>query len=201
MPGIEKIPLRVPADFESFVPWFEIFVREVLSKADVRNAVGNGIIITGQSDDFAELESSITGESGVLTVAVADNAITISVDDNGLTFSKIEQIPTETILGRVTAAEGDIEELTGTQATTLLNEFVGDSGSGGTKGLVPAPGTGDAGKYLDGDGTFTALPQAAAIADLNQTITDPPTQAEVQAISDKIDALLASLRSAGLLAT
>lgn len=42
--------------------------------------------------------------------------------------------------------------------------------------------------------------QAAAVADLNQTISDPPTQAEVQAISDKIDELLAALRAAGLMA-
>lgn len=36
----------------------------------------------------------------------------------------------------------------------------------------------------------------ASIADLNQTITNPPTQAEVQAISDKVDELLAALRAA-----
>ena len=33
--------------------------------------------------------------------------------------------------------------------------------------------------------------------DLNQTISDPPTQAEVQAISDKVDELLSNLRDAG----
>jgi len=43
--------------------------------------------------------------------------------------------------------------------------------------------------------------RASAIADLSQTITDPPTQAEVQAISDKVDALLAALRTSGVLAT
>lgn len=37
------------------------------------------------------------------------------------------------------------------------------------------------------------------ITDLAQTISDPPTQAEVQAISDKVDAILAALRSAGVL--
>lgn len=196
MPGIEKIPLRIPTDWNA--QWFEVFVREVLSKADVRNAVGNGIIITGQPDDFAELESSITGESGVLTVAVEENAITISVNNNGLTFSKIELIPTSTILGRVSADEGNIEELTGTQATTLLDVMEGDSGTGGAKGLVPAQVAGDAEKFLKGDGTWE---QAAAVADLNQTIADPPTQAEVQAISDKIDELLGALRTSGFIDT
>lgn len=46
--------------------------------------------------------------------------------------------------------------------TTLNNKapnsnFVGDSGSGGTAGLVPAPSTGDAIKYLKGDGTWAIL--------------------------------------------
>lgn len=44
-------------------------------------------------------------------------------------------------------------------------------------------------------GTQVVTTQQAAIADLNQTITNPPTQAEVQAISDKIDELLAALRA------
>lgn len=43
--------------------------------------------------------------------------------------------------------------------------------------------------------------EATAIADLNQTITNPPTQAEVQAISNKIDALLAVLRTSGALSS
>jgi acetolactate synthase small subunit len=43
--------------------------------------------------------------------------------------------------------------------------------------------------------------QMAAIADLNQDISAAYVEAEVQAISDKVDALLAALRSAGLLAS
>lgn len=36
-------------------------------------------------------------------------------------------------------------------------DFVGDSGSGGTAGLVPAPATGDATKYLRGDATWVTV--------------------------------------------
>lgn len=39
-------------------------------------------------------------------------------------------------------------------ATKALSVMVGDSGSGGTKGLVPAPVTGDATKFLKGNGTW-----------------------------------------------
>jgi hypothetical protein len=43
--------------------------------------------------------------------------------------------------------------------------------------------------------------QQPAISDLNQTISDPPTQAEVQAISDKVDEILAMLRAFPAIAT
>ena len=43
--------------------------------------------------------------------------------------------------------------------------------------------------------------QGAAVADLNQDLSAAYVEAEVQAISDKVDALLASLRAAGIIAT
>ena len=52
-------------------------------------------------------------------------------------------------------------------------------------------------KYID-----TKLgTQGAAVADLNQDVSAAYVDAEVQAISDKVDALLASLRAAGIIAT
>ena len=43
--------------------------------------------------------------------------------------------------------------------------FIGDSGSGGTEGLVPAPAAGDAaaGKYLSADGTWSAPPGGSGL--------------------------------------
>lgn len=45
-----------------------------------------------------------------------------------------------------------------TNFTKAIPAVIGDSGSGGTKGLVPAPGAGDAAanKFLHADGTFKA---------------------------------------------
>lgn len=43
--------------------------------------------------------------------------------------------------------------------------------------------------------------KSAAVADLNQDISAAYVEAEVQAISDKVDALLAALRTAGILAS
>jgi len=42
---------------------------------------------------------------------------------------------------------------------------------------------------------------ATPVTDLDQTISASPTQAEVQAISDKIDELLAALRAASIVKT
>lgn len=39
----------------------------------------------------------------------------------------------------------------------FVPDMVGDSGSGGTHGLVPAPGAGDASKVLKGDGTWGSV--------------------------------------------
>ena len=42
---------------------------------------------------------------------------------------------------------------------------------------------------------WTEKPRIVAVADLNLTVSNPPTQAEVQSIADKIDELLQALRS------
>lgn len=42
-------------------------------------------------------------------------------------------------------------------ATAGLNAFVGDSGAGGVKGLVPQPPAGSAGKFLNANGGFTTV--------------------------------------------
>lgn len=54
--------------------------------------------------------------------------------------------------------------------------------------------------HADNLGAGAHVNQQAAIADLALVVTDPPTQAEVQAIADKVDAILAALRAGGQLA-
>lgn len=82
----------------------------------------------------------------------------ITVPNASFTNAKLANMATATIKGRVTAGTGVPEDLTATQATTILNAVVGDSGSGGTKGLVPAPAAGDAAaaKFLSAAGTWAA---------------------------------------------
>lgn len=92
--------------------------------------------------------------SGDVSFAAAGGAGTIA--NNAVTNAKAAQMAAHTIKGNNTAGTANAIDLTDTQATAELNPVVGDSGSGGTKGLVPAPGSGDAaaGKFLKADGTW-----------------------------------------------
>lgn len=72
------------------------------------------------------------------------------------------------ILGRNEGTSGEVQRLTVSEVRDMLPAVVGDSGSGGTKGLVPAPAAGDAAaeKYLNADGTW-GVPKPFAFAKIN----------------------------------
>jgi hypothetical protein len=73
------------------------------------------------------------------------------VPNDSWTYAKIQNVSaTSRFLGRITAAAGDIEELTGTQATTLLDNFTSVA-----KGLAPLSGGGTT-NFLRADGTWNA---------------------------------------------
>ena len=73
-----------------------------------------------------------------------------------ITNAMLAQMAAHTFKGNNTGATGDALDLTAAQLTAELNAVVGDAGSGGTKGLVPAPAAGDAaaGKFLNAAGVF-----------------------------------------------
>lgn len=192
---------------------------------------------TSTGDKSVTLTGPVTGTSnesspGVLTVAttIANDAVTTAkILDNNVTNAKLAQVSTATFKGRTTAGTGNAEDLTATQATALLNTFIGDSGAGGVKGLVPSPTTGDAAKFLKGDGTWatSAVPDASAtvkgISTLSSQITignnpadsindidfsggnfifdDGSGEASVAAMTKKIDAPFAAGNNQGGLDT
>lgn len=95
------------------------------------------------------------GDKGDITVS--SSGATWTIDNDVVSNAKAANMAESTIKGRAAGAgTGDPTDLTATQATAILNNVVGDSGAGGTKGLVPAPAAGDAaaGKFLKADGTW-----------------------------------------------
>lgn len=134
----------------------------------------NGVTISGSSSPSL----AVTGTTTVSGNNTGDQTITLTSDVTGsgtgsftttiapnvVTFAKMQQVATARFLGRTTSGTGNVEALTGTQATALLDNFLGDGGSGGTKGLVPAPVSGDASKYLRGDATYANVVTSVAVS-------------------------------------
>jgi hypothetical protein len=90
---------------------------------------------------------------------------------------------------------------TPTQVTADLIAMVGDSGSGGTKGLVPAPAAGDAAaaKYLKADGTWATVSGGGSVSDTAYASSwdaDTTTAPSKNAVYDKFVSVDASLRPA-----
>lgn len=103
--------------------------------------------------------SGITALTGDVT-ASGSGSVVATIAANAVTNAKAAQMAANTIKGNNTGSTANALDLTATQTTAILNNMVGDSGLGGTKGLVPAPAAGDsaAGKFLKADGTFAVPP-------------------------------------------
>jgi hypothetical protein len=121
-----------------------------------------------QSGTFSGTSSGTnTGDQTItLTGDVAGSgtgSFVATIGAGKVTVTQMANMATASFLGRNTAGSGAPEVLSATTSTAILNAMVGDSGSGGTKGLAPAPGAGDAaaGKFLKADGTYQ-VPTAAA---------------------------------------
>lgn len=135
------------------------------------------------------------GDKGDITVG--SSGTTLTINNGAVTNAKMADMAQSTIKGRAAGAgTGAPTDLTATQATAVLNAMVGDSGAGGTKGLVPAPAAGDAaaGKFLKADGNWTTPSAALDIAGLT-ALADLADADQVPVY----DASAAANRKAGLL--
>jgi hypothetical protein len=99
---------------------------------------------TNTGDQTITLTGDVTGSgTGSFAATIANQAVT---------NAKLANVATSTIKGRVTAGTGSPEDLTGTQATTLLDAFTSS-----LKGLAPASGGGTT-NFLRADGTWASPP-------------------------------------------
>lgn len=95
--------------------------------------------------------------------ATLSNLGVLTIANSAVSNAKMANMANNTIKGNDSGGAAAPQDLTGTEVTALLDPFVGDSGAGGTKGLVPAPIAGDATKFLAGDGTWTTPPGAGDV--------------------------------------
>ena len=107
---------------------------------------------TNTGDQTITLTGDVTGSgTGSFAATIASNAVT---------NAKLAQVATATFKGRTTAGTGNVEDLTATQATALLNNFTST-----LKGLAPASGGGTS-NFLRADGTWAA-PAGGGAGDVN----------------------------------
>lgn len=105
---------------------------------------------------------SVAGLTGTITAHDLKSALAIAVSD-------IAAIGDQRLLGNVSGGTMAPAELTPAQVAAMLPVMAGDAGSGGTKGLVPAPaaGGGSAKKFLRADGTWAAVPAPSPLTTIN----------------------------------
>lgn len=128
----------------------------------IDNLTNMSFVVLGASSATPN-ERVLTQGAGLSIVdSGAGNAITVSVATNGITNAMLSTVATGTFKGRTTAGTGNVEDLTGTQATALLDVF-----ASGTKGLVPASGGGTT-NFLRADGTFATPPVASPAGSTGQ---------------------------------
>ena len=165
------------------------------------NAAGGGTITAAAVSDFSTAvaaTASVTANTAKVTNAnhtgevTGSTALTITTDavttvkilNSNVTLAKIQDIATARFLGRVTAATGVVEELTGTQATTLLDVFTTS-----LQGLVPASG-GSATEFLNGAGAFSVPAGGGGITSINsqtgaaQTLTQQTDKILINSATD-----------------
>jgi len=113
---------------------------------------GTGFVkVTGTTVSY-DNSTYLTGNQSITLSGDASGsgttAITVTLGNNVVTNAKLAQVATATFKGRITASTGNVEDLTATQATSLLN-----LATTSLKGLIPATGT-PSGKFLKDDLTW-----------------------------------------------
>lgn len=161
-------------------------------------------VTTGKLADAAVTTAKITDANvtaaklatdAVETAKIKDaNVTTAKLADAAVTLAKQADLAQATIIGRASGAgTGVPTALSGTQATVILDAFTGDSGSGGVKGLVPAPSAGDAAanKVLGADGTWVAQSGGGGVTGLE---VHTPVAANTGPVAVTIDTVEAPIR-------
>lgn len=174
--------------------------------ADTLTLAGGSLVLpsagltVGSSTPFSDSAGSLTLQNIDALDATTEATVEAAID----TLANLTSIQGRTVTLTDAGANaifgwddtaGAYENLTASEATAILDAFTGDSGSGGVKGLVPAPAAGDtaANKFLKADGTWTApsgsgdVSAASSFGTDNRLIRSDGTDKGVQSTGITVD--------------
>jgi Collagen triple helix repeat (20 copies) len=127
-----------------------------ITDAVLRDSLGTSVIGRSATTTGDPADVQATADGHVLRRAGTTLGFgtigTASLASNSVTNGTLADMATGTLKGRVTAATGDPEDLTGAQATTLLAPFAGSA-----QGVVPVS-TGGTTAFLRADGAWAPPP-------------------------------------------
>lgn len=147
-----------------------------LATGILKNTTTTGVPSIAVAGDFPTLNQNTTGNAATATALAANQGTTTTVlHGNAAGTPSFGAI----VNADITNSTIDLTtKVTGALPGANMATMVGDSGSGGTKGAVPAPSAGDAaaGKFLKADGTW-AVPAGGGSGcttsgSANQILTD-----------------------------
>lgn len=136
--------------------------------------------LTSGTNTFPTLNQNTTGSAAKLTTARTIDGqsfdgtanITVIAPGTHAATGKTTPVDADEFAIVDSAASNVLKKLTWANLKAGLAAFVGDSGSGGTKGVVPAPAAGDAaaGKFLKANGSW-AVPSGGSWSTYTPTIS------------------------------
>ena len=86
----------------------------------------------GDGSDHAAVAANTSKVTNATHTGDVTGATALTIADEAVTFAKMAHVATSTLLGRTTAASGDVEALTAAQVRTLLNVADGATAAGAT---------------------------------------------------------------------
>ena len=161
---------------------------------------------------FVSIPQSLRDWTRWIRESALDGSVaTDNLDDNAVTLAKIQQVATDTVLGRSTAGTGNVETITCTSAGRALLDDANAAAQRTTLGLgtaaTQATGTSGAtvpllnGSNVHTSAQCTAFAVGAATPATTQAANADTSGATLGDLETEVNQLKAVLRTFGLIAT